>query len=144
MAETFEAVAKLSPDPVRAARFLVKDVRALARERGEDAGAFPVPPRELAKILAWLDDGRINAGRGYVRAAGAEVREAVAAEVAAHPEMVAHVRAGREAKAVGFLMGRIMRRTQGRADPKQARALLVETLSKHAGPSKPQASEPRA
>ncbi len=54
--------------------------------------------------------------------------EAMADEViAAHPEMVEQVRAG-EDKVLNFLMGQIMKRSRGKADPGSARDLLVRKI----------------
>ena len=47
--------------------------------------------------------------------------------LAEHPENVEKYRAG-EAKVLNFLMGQVMRRTQGKADPNAVRDLLAERL----------------
>ena len=47
--------------------------------------------------------------------------------IAAHPEMVEQVRAG-EDKVLNFLMGQIMKRSRGKADPGSARDLLVRKI----------------
>ena len=47
--------------------------------------------------------------------------------LAAHGENVERYRAG-EAKVLNFLMGQVMRRTQGKADPAVVKALLVRKL----------------
>ncbi len=44
-----------------------------------------------------------------------------------HPDDVQRVRAG-EAKVLNFLMGQVMKRTAGKADPVVVRALLVERI----------------
>jgi aspartyl-tRNA(Asn)/glutamyl-tRNA(Gln) amidotransferase subunit B len=47
--------------------------------------------------------------------------------IAAHPDVAAKVRAGEE-KGLNFLMGQVMRRTQGKANPAAAREVLVRRL----------------
>jgi aspartyl-tRNA(Asn)/glutamyl-tRNA(Gln) amidotransferase subunit B len=47
--------------------------------------------------------------------------------IAAHPDVAAQVRAG-EDKGLNFLMGQIMKRTRGKADPAAAREVLVRRL----------------
>jgi aspartyl-tRNA(Asn)/glutamyl-tRNA(Gln) amidotransferase subunit B len=56
------------------------------------------------------------------------LRKIVKRVVEANDVFVEHFARGREAKAVGYLMGRIMEETGGRADPRLARTLLEEAL----------------
>jgi len=51
--------------------------------------------------------------------------------LAAHPDSVAELRAG-NAKVVGFLIGQVMKRSAGRADPKRVRELLAARLDETA------------
>ena len=53
---------------------------------------------------------------------------AVDAVLAENPDAVERYRDG-EQKVVGFLVGQVMRATQGKADPKAVNALLREKLS---------------
>jgi len=48
--------------------------------------------------------------------------------VAENPEQVTQFRAGKE-KVIGFLVGQIMKATQGRANPQQVNALLRKALA---------------
>ena len=53
-----------------------------------------------------------------------------------HPEPVAQFLEGK-AKALGFLVGQVMKRSAGRADPQQAQSLLRESLQRLDGESIP-------
>jgi aspartyl-tRNA(Asn)/glutamyl-tRNA(Gln) amidotransferase subunit B len=53
----------------------------------------------------------------------------VDAVIAEHPEPVAEIRAGKN-RALGFLVGQIMKATSGRANPVTANRLLRERLSR--------------
>jgi aspartyl-tRNA(Asn)/glutamyl-tRNA(Gln) amidotransferase subunit B len=53
---------------------------------------------------------------------------AVDEALAANPDAVTSYRGG-ETKVVGFLVGQVMRATQGKADPKVVNELLVQKLS---------------
>jgi aspartyl-tRNA(Asn)/glutamyl-tRNA(Gln) amidotransferase subunit B len=57
-----------------------------------------------------------------------ELASVVDAVVSAHPDAVESYRAG-EHKAIGFLVGQVMRETGGRADPKAVNDMLREALS---------------
>ena len=52
----------------------------------------------------------------------------VEAVIAAHPQSVADFKAGKE-KAIGFLVGQIMRQTKGRANPELVNRILKEKLA---------------
>jgi aspartyl-tRNA(Asn)/glutamyl-tRNA(Gln) amidotransferase subunit B len=58
----------------------------------------------------------------------AELTAAVDEVIAAHPGPVADFRAGKQ-QALTFLVGQVMRRTQGRANPEVVHRLLRERLS---------------
>jgi len=49
--------------------------------------------------------------------------------LAAHPAEVARFKAG-ETKLMGFLVGQVMKRSQGKADPKAVNAALAAALAK--------------
>ena len=130
--------------PVASANLVANDVvRVLA---GASATDLRFGGAELAALLGLEADGTLNQ-RG-VRAVLAELLSAggepaeitqrlglrqvgadtlapvVDAVLAAHPDEAARL-AGGEGKLLGFLLGQVMRRTGGKADPKVARALLL-------------------
>jgi aspartyl-tRNA(Asn)/glutamyl-tRNA(Gln) amidotransferase subunit B len=51
--------------------------------------------------------------------------------LAGHPAEVARFRGG-EAKLMGFFIGQVMKRSQGKADPKAVQPVLVERLGQAA------------
>jgi aspartyl-tRNA(Asn)/glutamyl-tRNA(Gln) amidotransferase subunit B len=116
------------------------------------AVADALEPERLARLVEMVDAGALS-GRGAkeVLAAiwgGAEEPEAAmgrlglsqvrdAGEIAGwveavlrdHPGPVAQFREGKT-KALGFLVGEVMKRSSGRADPRQARDLLGRSLDR--------------
>jgi Asp-tRNA(Asn)/Glu-tRNA(Gln) amidotransferase B subunit len=58
-----------------------------------------------------------------------ELEAAVDEVLAANAKAVASVAAG-DAKSLNFLMGQVMRRTQGKADPARVRELLAERIAR--------------
>jgi aspartyl-tRNA(Asn)/glutamyl-tRNA(Gln) amidotransferase subunit B len=80
------------------------------------AGGDAAPPRTVAERLGLLQVRDEGALEGWV----AEV-------LAAHPTEVARYRAG-ETKLLGFLTGQVMKRSQGKADPKAVQPVLVRKL----------------
>jgi aspartyl-tRNA(Asn)/glutamyl-tRNA(Gln) amidotransferase subunit B len=107
-------------------------------------------PGAFAQLIEFVDEGKITtkSAQGLVaelvrdggdpaelvRERGLEavsdagvLASAVDAVLAEHPDNVEKYRAG-ETKVVNFLMGQVMRRTQGKADPNAVRELLAERL----------------
>ena len=114
--------------------------------------ACPVPPRNLVGLLRLIDDGTISgriakdvfekmyragesaeaivAREGLTQVADADALGAAVDQVlAAHPKVVEDYKGGKKA-AVGFLMGKVMKATEGRANPALVNRLLAEKLPK--------------
>ncbi len=165
LADAFEACVRAYPRPADVSRFYQKEVRRLLNEKGWRMQDFPVPPEQIARLLRLVEEGGLNPAQARACLAEAastgrpvdavrkekgleQLRDAsrlsrvVAGVVAEHPRAVEHVRRGKEAKAVGHLMGVIMRETGGRADPKAARSLLVRALREAAGEGRGNAGVP--
>ncbi len=137
-------------DARKAANWILRDVLRALHDRGIEIEQAKLTPEALASLIALVDAGgtTAKAARGLVpelvHAGGdpaAMVRErgleavsdtgllaaAVLEVMKQHPDDVQRVRAG-EAKVLNFLMGQVMKRTGGKADPVVVRALLVERI----------------
>jgi aspartyl-tRNA(Asn)/glutamyl-tRNA(Gln) amidotransferase subunit B len=117
-----------------------KTAAAVAMNRGdfrsENAGALArIVQANLTREA--LDEAFAAAAKGPIEAddylsqtaLGDEdtLRPIVDSVLAAHPEQVATFRGGKEG-VLGFLVGQVMRETQGKADPKVVNRLLQERL----------------
>jgi len=154
MAEYFEAVVALFDDPKEVSNWVMGEVLRLANERGEaialEPGPTPVPPAALAELLRLKSTGTVSgsAAKEVLAAMAATGRGAAAivAErgleqvsdadqlasdidvvLADHPDEVAAYRGGKTGL-LGFFVGQVMRRTQGKADPQVVNRLLRERL----------------
>ncbi|HET9949287.1 MAG TPA: Asp-tRNA(Asn)/Glu-tRNA(Gln) amidotransferase subunit GatB, partial [Longimicrobiales bacterium] len=150
-ADYFEAVARATGDPKTAAKWVMGPAQALMNERKEDASAFPVRPEVLAELIDLVRDGTVSdaAARsvlGVLAAEGGSPREIVEARgltqvrdegrleawvgevLAAHPDEVERYRAG-ETRLLGFLVGQVMKRSAGTADPRRVNELLRRALA---------------
>jgi aspartyl-tRNA(Asn)/glutamyl-tRNA(Gln) amidotransferase subunit B len=118
----------------------LKDAAAIAMNRGdflpENAGALArivqanVTREALDEAFAAAAEGPIDAEKYLSRTAlGDEdtLGPIIDAVIAAHPEQVETYRNGKEG-VLGFLVGQVMRETQGKADPKVVNRLLQEKL----------------
>jgi aspartyl-tRNA(Asn)/glutamyl-tRNA(Gln) amidotransferase subunit B len=149
-AEYFEEVARKAGDPKAAANWVQGPAQALMNERREDASTFPVPPAALADLIALVGNGTVSDGaakkvltivaeeggdpKEIVEARGltqvrddGQLSEWVAEVVASHGEEVVRYREG-EKRLLGFLVGQVMKRSAGKADPRRVNELLREAL----------------
>jgi aspartyl-tRNA(Asn)/glutamyl-tRNA(Gln) amidotransferase subunit B len=148
LADWYEAAARAHGRPQTVANFVLRDV--LAALDGRDAEAIRLAPEAFAALLGLVDAGRVTARsarsllpelllaggdpEALVRERGLEavadagaLERAVDEALAAHPQAVAAYAAG-DAKSLNFLMGQVMRRTGGKADPARVRELLTARL----------------
>ncbi|KPJ83251.1 MAG: glutamyl-tRNA amidotransferase [Gemmatimonas sp. SG8_23] len=151
VADYYETVARVSSDAKRAANWVMGPVQALLNARGVRLDALGVSPSALSELLDLVAEGTISEGVGkqvleamadgdgsaaeIVAARGLEqVRDDeqlvtwVDEVVDAHPEESERVRGG-EDRLVGFLVGQVMRRSGGKADPRRVNELLRARLS---------------
>ena len=147
--ELFEGTVAAGATPKAAANWITGEVVAWMRR--EDVETLDVDAAEIAVMIAMIDAnelstsaakevlGGILQGEGGARRvaesrdllqmtdAGA-IESAVDAVLAENPDAAERYRGG-EQKVVGFLVGQVMRATQGKADPKAVNSLLREKLS---------------
>ncbi len=147
IAEYFEAVARASGDGKSAYNWVMGEVSAALRSSGGGVDAFRVRPADLAQLLSLVRDGTISHTAGKRVFARMVETGKPAAQVAAdegllqvgddaviagwvdqvlveHPEEAARYLAG-EKKLQGVLVGFVMRKSGGRADPKRVNQLLA-------------------
>lgn len=146
LAEYFEAVARQSGDGKAAYNWVMGEVQAAVRVSGKDIGRFRVRPADLAQLLNLVRDGTIShtaakrvfgqmvdtgkpaaqiaADEGLVQVGDEAALSTWVDEVLAeHPEEAARYLAG-EKKLQGVLVGFVMKKSKGRADPKRVNQLL--------------------
>ena len=147
LAEYYESVARAAKDGKAAYNWVMGEVQAALRSSGEDIRAFRVRPADLAQLLNLLRDGAIShtaAKRVFARmAATGKPAAQIAAEegllqvgddaalgvwvdevLAEHPAEASRFLGG-EKKLQGVLVGFVMKKSGGRADPKRVNQLLV-------------------
>jgi aspartyl-tRNA(Asn)/glutamyl-tRNA(Gln) amidotransferase subunit B len=153
LADYFEEAARSLGKPKVVANWVLNEL--LREVPGDDDRAIagcPVPAPNLVGLLRLIDDGTISGriakdvfdrmcrsgetaqaivereGLRQVADAGA-LGSVVDQVLAAHPKVVEDFRAGKKA-ALGFLVGQVMKSTQGRANPALVNSLLTEKLPK--------------
>jgi aspartyl-tRNA(Asn)/glutamyl-tRNA(Gln) amidotransferase subunit B len=149
-ARLFEETVEMGAPADRTANWVTQDLAALVNETGTELAASGISPRHLADLIDLLAQDALG-GAGAKQALeeafvtgdpiadivkregllqvsdGAALSEFADAIVAENPDVVAKFRAGNEG-VLGFLVGQMMKRSGGSANPKVARELLVERL----------------
>jgi len=151
LARFFEAVAAEGVDVKAAANWTMGEYLAHLNESGLEPGHGHVTPARLAALVKLVQEGTVSGtgakqvfalmidergepaaivaqhGLAQVSDAG-ELEEVVAGVLADNPAQVEQYRAGRQ-QVAGFLVGQVMKATQGRANPQLVNELVRRLLS---------------
>jgi len=151
MAEFFESCMKYSKNAKSVCNWLLADVSAWLNAHETTISASTLKPEHLAKLVAMIDEGRISskqakelvddlmAGRdpevsakekGLEQMSDTGALEAMVKEVLdANPQAIVDFKNGKD-RAVGFLVGQVMKKSRGKANPGMASKLVQQELSK--------------
>ncbi len=155
LADYYESVAGRAGDAKAASNWVMGDVLGWLNEHGAPITEFPVAAALLAELIVMVAEGTLSntmARTVFARMSesGRSAREIVVEEglvqvrdpgqlerwvaeaLAEDPQEASRLEAG-EAQLVGFFMGRIMRKSRGRADPERTAKLLRDVAAKGGG-----------
>jgi aspartyl-tRNA(Asn)/glutamyl-tRNA(Gln) amidotransferase subunit B len=150
-AELFERSVELGATPERAANWITQDLAALLNGAGINAGGSKVTAAHVADLVRLVAEGTVGGAgakqaleeafetgdpvediverRGLRQVSDTGALGAIVDEViAGNDEAVGKFRGGNEG-VLGFLVGQVMKRSGGAANPKLAQELLRERLS---------------
>ncbi len=150
LVDFFEETVSLGAPPREVANWMVGDMMRRLKEEEMEPRDMKLTPANLAELIGLITRGEINRNTAsrvfraifpdnadavaYVREHGLQqvndagaVKAAVTAVLEANPQTVQEYRAGKE-KVLGFLVGQVMKRLKGKADPKAVNAALREAL----------------
>ena len=151
VADFFESVVALYDDPKAVSNWVMGEVLRLLNEAGIELEEARIRPEDLASLLRLIEKGTIShsvakevfeevfkTGKDpaeIVREKGleqisdeSELEAVIDTVIAEHPGPVQDVLAGKE-KAIGFLVGQVMKLTRGKANPQRANELLRKKLA---------------
>jgi len=154
LADYYEAAAGAAVvDSKRLANVIMGDLMAALNRENKTISECPISPVMLNGLVRRMDDNTVSSsaakqvfkamwnGEGdadgiiekkslkQVTDTGA-IEKIVDEIIAANPEQVNQYRAGKE-KVLGFFVGQIMKKSQGKANPQQVNELLREKLKSH-------------
>ena len=152
LADYFEAVARASRNPKAASNWIMGEVLRTMKERNVSIEQVPLAAEALAGLIQVVDRGTISSTVAKdvfakMYASGRSAEDIVASEglaqtsdadallalvrdaIAASPDAVEQVRKGRN-NAFGFLVGHVMKASNGKANPKVVNELLKKELAR--------------
>ncbi len=150
LADFFEETAKACGSPKAAANWIIRDLLRELKEREVALSGVAITPAILGSLIRLVEDGKlttrsasqlfpelVSAGgdpealmleRGLEAVSDAGAIDRLVEEViAAHPDVVQQVRDGDD-KPLNFLMGQVMKASQGKAEPGPVRKALAERI----------------
>ncbi|MFT0814573.1 Asp-tRNA(Asn)/Glu-tRNA(Gln) amidotransferase subunit GatB [Synechococcus sp. OH20] len=149
-AEYFEAVVAAGADPKAAANWMMSDIASYLNTHKLDYPDIALKPETLAELIGLIEQGVISSkiakeilpellekggsaralveAKGLTQISDGSLLEQMIAEVLAeNPEQLEQYRGGKT-KLFGYFVGQLMKKTEGRADPKLANELLRQHL----------------
>ncbi|ADL07429.1 Asp-tRNA(Asn)/Glu-tRNA(Gln) amidotransferase subunit GatB [Thermosediminibacter oceani] len=150
LANFFEQCVSLYHDPKTISNWVMSEMMGILNETGREVEDIPLGPEHLVKMLKMIDDGTISGKiakevfremfdtgkdpeaivkeKGLVQISDEAELEKVARKVIEeNPKSVEDYRNGKE-KAIGFLVGQVMKETRGKANPQLVNKILKELL----------------
>jgi aspartyl-tRNA(Asn)/glutamyl-tRNA(Gln) amidotransferase subunit B len=147
----FDETVTLGADPKAAANWITQDLAGSLNKLDVDPAASPVTAQHIADLIVLVADDTVSGAgakqaleeavatgdpiaeiverKGLTQVSDSGALGAIADEVLAeNPEVVEQFRGGKEA-VLGFLVGQVMKKSAGSANPKLAKELLLERLS---------------
>jgi aspartyl-tRNA(Asn)/glutamyl-tRNA(Gln) amidotransferase subunit B len=150
IAEFFDATILTGAEPKQVFNWLMGDITAYLNENKLKIGDIALTPATLGEMIALITDGTISskiakdimpelilksgsvkdlvASKGLTVLAGAELEKIIDEVIAANPKEVEQYKGGKT-KLLGFFVGKVMKQTQGRAEPQSTNQLIAAKLS---------------
>lgn len=152
MADFFEETVKLGADVKQASNWLMGEVSGYMNKHLKELPELKITPEGLAKMIKLIDDGTISSKiakkvfaelvengtdpEKYVKEQGlvqisdeGQLREIVGKVLDENEQSIADYKDGK-GRALGFLVGQVMKATQGQANPQMVNKILKEEIDK--------------
>ena len=150
IAEFFDATILTGAEPKLVFNWLMGDITAYLNENKLKIADIALTPATLGEMIDLITDGTISskiakdilpelilksvsvkdlvASKGLTVLAGAELEKIIDEVIAANPKEVEQYKGGKT-KLLGFFVGKVMKQTQGRAEPQSTNQLIAAKLS---------------
>lgn len=151
-ANFFEAANEICNNPKAVSNWIMGDFTRMLNEKEIEIDESKVTAQNLAELVTLIDKGTISSKiakqvfedmfetgenakdivekKGLVQMSDeGAIKEIVQKVVDANPQSIADYKAGKD-RAIGFLVGQIMKETKGKANPQIVNKLLLEIINK--------------
>ncbi len=151
LAEYFEKCVSYGLDPKNVSNWIMGEVLRVLKEKNIGIPQFTITPEKLTHLLKLIDNGKINGKiakivfeemvqtdknpekiieeKGLSQVSDEKlIKEIIEKIVDNNPKSVEDFKNGKE-KALGFLVGQVMKETQGKANPALVNKILREVLN---------------
>lgn len=151
VAEYFEATIATGANTKQAVNWIMGDITAYINNQKLGIKEIALKPTDLTELIALIEDGTISGkiakdilpellakggspkqlveSKGLIQISDSSALEAIIDEViAANPKELEQYRGGKT-KLLGFFVGQVMKKTEGRADPKLTNQILGKKLN---------------
>ena len=151
MAEYYDAVVSTGADPKLAANWMMSDLAKALNEDGTEIQKSPVDAKRLGEMIQLISKGTISGkiakkvfkemwtnsdapekivkDKGLVQITDTSAIEGVVDEVIAKNEKAVNDYKGGNKKAIGALVGQVMKATKGKANPQMVNKMLAHKLN---------------
>lgn len=152
ISDYYDEVTRTGANPKKAANWVIVDVQALLNKDAISIKEFKLSPVELGNLIKYIDEGKVSnkqareifnsmietgkSAKELIEASGAslisdlEVLRALVKEILDKNEQsIINYKAGKD-RALGYIVGQIMKASKGRANPSVTSELVKEEISK--------------
>ncbi|MDY0323105.1 MAG: Asp-tRNA(Asn)/Glu-tRNA(Gln) amidotransferase subunit GatB [Candidatus Carbobacillus sp.] len=150
LADFYEAAVRSGGDPKAIANWLMVEVLGYLNKENKTLSDTPMRPEHLSELVKLIEEGVISGKigksvlpemlasgeaprtiiekKGLIQIQDTRALEPIIAQVIENnPQSVADYRAGKD-RALGFLVGQVMKETKGKANPQLVNELLLKAL----------------
>jgi len=150
VADYYEQLISFTPDKKVASNWIMGDWMREMKSNDKAISDISVTPEKLAELLTFIEKGTINTTIGkevltemfakgdsagnIIRSKGleqigdkSELKGIVKEVVQANPQTIEDYRSGKK-QALGFLVGQVMKKTKGKANPKMVNEIIKEIV----------------
>lgn len=151
IAEYYENTVEIAGDPELTSKWLQNEILRVLKEKSIEISDFPITEKRFGQLLKLIKNDKINANsakkvfdimldndkspeqivkeEGLAQMSGADqLADIIKSVLEENSDEVERFRSG-EQKLFGFFMGQVMKKTRGKANPKETQKLLRELLN---------------
>ena len=151
VADFYEETVLQKADPKLASNWIITELLGYLNREGKEIEEIQMKPAHLAEMISLIQNGTISSKigkkvfkeildtgkdpntivkeKGWVQISDeGQLKEEVAKVIAANPQSVEDFKNGKD-RALGFLVGQVMKATRGKANPKLVNELILKQIN---------------